>query len=59
MLYLAFHLVYLFLHSITENNKTSQEEITKFYLKLVEEINPILSKTGTFTAPSFTVEKET
>jgi len=57
MLYLAFHLVYLFLDSITENDKTTQEEITKYYLKLIGDINPILAKTGTFTAPSFTVEK--
>jgi hypothetical protein len=57
MLYLAFHLVYLFLDSITENDKTTQEEINKYYLKLIGDINPILAKTGTFTAPSFTVEK--
>ena len=57
MLYLAFHLVYLFLHSITENDKATQEEIAKFYEKLVSDIGPILAKTGTFTAPSFTVEK--
>jgi hypothetical protein len=57
MLYLAFHFVYLFLHSITENDQTTQEEITKFYVKLVSDISPILAKTGTFTAPSFTVEK--
>jgi hypothetical protein len=56
MVYLAFHLVYLFLLSATGNQSEAQVEIDKCYQRMTDRITPILAKTGTFTPLSFTKE---